>query len=94
MFMLSRRLDGLEMRAIASDFIRILLAASVMGAAAWGTCTLLETWLPGATLTLRLLRVSAAIAMGILVLLIAARMLRLEDFDIARRRVLSRFVRR
>jgi putative peptidoglycan lipid II flippase len=94
MFMLRRRLDGLEMPAIASDFVRILLAASMMGAAAWGTCAVLETWLPGASFTLRLLRVSASIAIGILVLLLAARILRLEDFDIARRRVLSRLVRR
>jgi putative peptidoglycan lipid II flippase len=92
--MLSRRLRGLEMRAIASDFVRILAAASVMGIAAWGTCTALETWLPGATFALRLLRVSTSIGIGLLVLMLAARILRLEDFDTARKRVLSRLVRR
>ena len=66
----------------------------MMGAAAWGTCAMLEAWLPGATFTLRLLRVSASIGAGLIVLMMAARVLRLEDFDIARKRVLSRIVRR
>jgi putative peptidoglycan lipid II flippase len=94
MFMLSRRLDGLEMRAIASDFFKILAASAIMGSAAWAVFAALETWVPGAAFTLRLIRVSAAIGTAIVVLLLAARLLRLEDFDNARRRVLSRLARR
>jgi putative peptidoglycan lipid II flippase len=94
MFMLSRRLDGLEMRAIASDFFKILAASAIMGGAAWAVFAALETWVPGAAFTLRLIRVGAAIGTAIVVLLLAARLLRLEDFDNARRRVLSRLARR
>ena len=65
-----------------------------MGAAAWLTCAALETWMPGVSFTARLIRVSSAIGLGIVVLLLAARLLRLEDFDIARRRLLSRLTRR
>jgi putative peptidoglycan lipid II flippase len=94
MVMLSRRLDGIEMRDIATDFFKIVAASAIMGAAAWAVCAALETWLPGASFMLRLIRVSASIGIAILALLVAARLLRLEDFEAARRRVLSRLVRR
>jgi putative peptidoglycan lipid II flippase len=94
MVMLSRRLDGIEMRDIATDFFKIVAASAIMGAAAWAVCAALETWLPGASFMLRLIRVSASIGIAILALLVAARLLRLEDFEAARRGVLSRLVRR
>ena len=47
MSLLSRRLDGLEMPAIASDFFKILVAASAMVPPPGCTCAALETWMPG-----------------------------------------------
>jgi hypothetical protein len=65
-----------------------------MGCAAWLTYAGLDQVMPGPAFVLRLVRVSAAIAVAIAVLLASARLLRVREFDEARRRVLGRLVRR
>jgi putative peptidoglycan lipid II flippase len=91
--LLSRRLDGLNTRSIVSDFVKTLLASALMGCAAWYTVAWLGALLPGSAFILRLARVSAAIGVGIGVLLASARVLQIEGFEEARRRVLRRLGR-
>jgi peptidoglycan biosynthesis protein MviN/MurJ (putative lipid II flippase) len=76
-----------------SDFVKTLLASALMGCAAWYTVAWLGALLPGSAFILRLARVSAAIGVGIGVLLASARVLQIEGFEEARRRVLRRLGR-
>jgi putative peptidoglycan lipid II flippase len=98
--LLSRRLDGLETKAVAVAFAKILAASLAMGFAAWATAWRLATVLPSGRIVwmavdvLTGLRLFAAIAGGVLVLLAAARLLRIEEFDEAFNRVARRLSRR
>ena len=88
--LLSRRLDGLDARRTAASAARISVATAIMGGAAWYSSQWLAAALPGIGFWVRLLRVSASIAAGIAVLVVAARLLQLEEFDSALRRVRGR----
>lgn len=88
--LLRRRLHGLDGRRLADAAVRILIASALMGVAVWYAAA----WLPGAIpldgFWNRLLTVFASIAVGIAVLVGAARLLRLEELDTARRRLSAR----
>lgn len=91
---LRRRLDGLNTRRIADSAARIGAASAVMGAAVWYTEGWLETTLPGSAFWLRLSRVFTSIALGVAVLILAARLLRISELDQALGAVVRRFGRR
>ena len=90
--MLRRRLGGLEDGRLATAFGKIAAASICMGAAALAT----EHWLvalwPSPALVGQAVRLGSAIGVGLVVLAVAAKLLRLEEFDEARRRVLARLV--
>jgi putative peptidoglycan lipid II flippase len=98
--LLSRRLDGLETRATAIAFAKILAASTLMGLAAWWTNYGLTSVLPAGQMVrysvdlLAGLRLFTAIAAGLAALAAAARLLRIEEFDEAFSRVVRRLVRR
>jgi putative peptidoglycan lipid II flippase len=94
LFLLSRRLEGLDGRRIFIAFVKILLASTVMGVAAWLTAGWLRTALPGVEWHAKMIRVFASIAAGVLVLLISARLLRIAEFNEAMNRTLRRVTRR
>ncbi len=87
---LGRRLGGLEGRRLASTTVKITLASTAMGA----TAAAVEAWLhgplPGSGELARLGRVLLAIAAALAVLAASARLLRVEEFDQALRRVAER----
>ncbi len=89
---LGRRLGGLEGARLASTAVRIVLASVVMGFVAAG----IEAWLrgvvPGSGEVAKLVRVLAAIGAGLGALAASARLLGLEEFDEAVRRVKARLV--
>ncbi|MPZ16864.1 MAG: murein biosynthesis integral membrane protein MurJ [Luteitalea sp.] len=89
-WLLRRRLGGIDGRRIAVAFIKILVASIAMGAAAWLVEQQLALWLPGRQLVLQLARVMASIAVAIAVLLACSRLLRIEEFNEALRRVIRR----
>jgi putative peptidoglycan lipid II flippase len=91
LWLLSRRLNGLDGRRVAIAFGKIVLASLVMGAAAYGTEAWLHGPLPGNGLLFKAVRVFGSIGIGILVLVACAKLLRLEELEQAMRRVLSRF---
>lgn len=91
LLLLRRRLGGLEARPIVLAAFKIGLASILMAAAARGVWTWLNVALPGGGELLRMTRVVAAIAVGLVVLAGSAKLLRVEEFDEALRRLLRRF---
>jgi putative peptidoglycan lipid II flippase len=100
LFLLRRRLDGIDGRRIVTAFVKILAASLAMGAVAWGTeQALLPIWPSHRMVALHVdvglaLRLFAAIGAGVAVLVLTARLLRLQELDEAMRRVLARVTRR
>jgi putative peptidoglycan lipid II flippase len=98
---LSRRIDGIDGSRVALATGKILIASLAMGAAAYGTEQWLNEVLPQFTslagwmaVTTRAgIRVFGAIAVGVLVLCLAAWALRLQEFMDVARKILSKVKR-
>jgi putative peptidoglycan lipid II flippase len=84
------RLGGLEGRRLAVTMIKISIAAAVMGFVAYQASAMLEHWLPGDGEWTRVVRVASAIGTALVALAIMARVLRIEEFTEATRRVMRR----
>ena len=93
LWLLRGRLGGIEGGRVARAFGKITVASLAMGAAAYGSAA----WLAGLTASEgglgRLITVFGSIAIALLVLALSARLLRIEEFTEASRRVLQRFKR-
>jgi putative peptidoglycan lipid II flippase len=79
--LLRRELHGLGGNRLAGAFCRISLAAAVMGLAAFFAERELGLLIPGASLVLQATRLAIAIGAAMLVLALAARGLRIREFD-------------
>ena len=80
LYLLRRRLGGLDTNRLLVAFGKISIAAAMMGAAAFGVHqSLLSVW-PDANLLARLVRVFASISTSVLVLVGAARILRIQEW--------------
>ena len=96
LWLLRARLDGIEGRQTSVAFAKILAASAVMSAVAWAVNHLLEGALPGGAMIRKhidvylSLRLMSAIAAGCIALIVAARALRIEEFDQAAAKVLRR----
>ena len=90
LWLLRRRLGGLEERRVLIAFVKISAASVVMGAAALLTSTWLATLMPPTNSLSRAIQLGTAIGIGVVVLVAAARVLRLAEFDEAFSRVLRR----
>jgi putative peptidoglycan lipid II flippase len=100
LWLLRRRLDGLEGKRIAVALAKITAASLAMGAAAWLTAQWVEGWWtagwidafgePWSREIAKALRVTAAIGAGLITLVASARALRIAEFDEAFRRVVRR----
>ncbi len=90
LWLLGRRLDGLEGGRIATAFTKIVIASAAMGAAAYYTSVWLAQALPGHELVWKIVQVATAIGAGVIVLAAAARLLRIAEFDEAVKRVMRR----
>lgn len=94
LILLRRRLDGLDLRRVLTLVGKVSLASTAMGAAAWIVHDrLLDPW-EGAAFAVRLGRLAAAIAAGLVVLVLSARLLRLRELDEAAGLVAARLRRR
>jgi putative peptidoglycan lipid II flippase len=91
LWLLRRRLGGIDGRRLGLAFAKVALAAIVMAVAAWGAERSLELAAPGSSLSLKLIRVGASIGVGIGVLALAARLLHINEFEEAVRAVTARF---
>jgi putative peptidoglycan lipid II flippase len=92
-YLLRRRLGGIDGRRLAIATTKIAVAAAAMGLAAHFTSAWLEVQLPGSGEIVRIVRVLASIAVALVVLAAAAQLLRIEEFRDASARVLNRFRR-
>jgi putative peptidoglycan lipid II flippase len=93
LFILRRRLGGIEGARVTASLGRTVIAAAMTALAAWGVARLVEDWLGTQTLALQGLQVFAAIGAGLLVFLLVALILRIEDVDTVRRQLLARWRR-
>lgn len=91
--LLGRRLDGLDGATIANCFVRIAVAATVMGAAVW----LADQWFaarwPDSGLWIQMLTVGSEISVGLVVLGAMARLLGIAEFNQAVHQVQTRLSR-
>jgi hypothetical protein len=94
LYLLGRRLDGLDRRRISIAFGKILVASILMGAASYFASQWLAVVLPSREWYWRAVRVSGAIGAGVLVLMGSARLLALAEFNVALASATRRFVRR
>ena len=92
--LLSRRIDGLDMSRVLVTFVKVLAASIVMGAAAYFSEDWLRLQLPGGEWYWRAIRVFSSIGVGVVVLLISARLLGLAELKEAMNRVVRRVARR
>ncbi len=90
LWLLRRRLGGLEGRRIATASAKILIASAAMGLAAHATAAWFDGVWPAASLAAKLVQVFGAIAAAVAVLMAAARLLRIQEFEGAIARVLRR----
>ena len=90
LWLLRRRLGGLDERRVFIAFVKILAASIAMGAAARLAASWLAILLPSAHVIGRAVQLAGAIAVGVIVLIAAARILRLAEFDDAFARVVKR----
>jgi putative peptidoglycan lipid II flippase len=90
LWLLRGRLGGIEGRQVAIAFLKIAGAAVLMGIVAAFTAARLETMMPGSSELVRVLRVSTAISVALVALVVSARLLRIEEFTDATERVLRR----
>ena len=91
LYLLSRRIGGIDRPRVLQTFAKISVAAAAMGAAAWAGEAWLHGVLPAPTLLARLARVIGAIAIALAVLAASAHLLRLEEFSAAVNRIAGRF---
>jgi len=94
LWLLSRRIGGVDARRVSVSLVKILIASLVMALAVWWIDARLAGWLPsellGGTLAPRIVRVGASIGTGVAVLAIAAAALRIQEFRQAVARVTGR----
>jgi putative peptidoglycan lipid II flippase len=76
-----RKLGRIEGRQLVATFVKVMLAASVMGAVCWLVSQQLEKMLGVETLTARLLDVGVSIGVGITVFYVVAYLLKVEELD-------------
>jgi putative peptidoglycan lipid II flippase len=88
---LSRRLGGLEWRALGRALAQILVAGLATGAAAWGVSRLVAGAMGSASLGPQLLEVGAGLVAGVSAFLILAWAFRLEELEYLKRLVPGRW---
>jgi putative peptidoglycan lipid II flippase len=94
LWLLRRRLGGLEGRRIAVSLAKISVASLVMGLAAYVALDWVTAMTPDGGELAKIMRVGVSIAAALLVLAASARLLRIREFNDATAQVLARFGRR
>jgi putative peptidoglycan lipid II flippase len=90
LFLLRRRIGGLDGGRLAVALTKIAAASATMALAVHFASAWLQRVLPGRELPWKLVQVFGAIGVGVVVLAAAARLLRISEFDEAVSRVLRR----
>ena len=88
--LLHRRLGGIDTRRLADRFARICLAAGIMGAAVGAVERMVEELAAEGGLPIEALVLGGEIALGLIVLAVAARLLGITELDEVRAQILGR----
>jgi putative peptidoglycan lipid II flippase len=91
LWILRRRLDGLDGRRLATTFLKITAASAIMAVAAWQIDQLLYGLVAGQRAIPRLVRLALTIGSAVAVLALMARILRIGEFAEAVKAVVRRF---
>jgi putative peptidoglycan lipid II flippase len=91
LWLLRGRLDGVDDRRVLIAFLKIVAASLVMAVAAYEAERMLHVVLPGGRIVTQGVRVFAAIGIGLVVLAVSARALRIREFSEALHVVRARF---
>ncbi len=94
LWLLRRRLAGLDGRRVFVSLLKIAGASAAMGLAAHITLGWLSALTPDGGELAKIVRVGGSITVALLVLAASARLLRIQEFNEATSRVLTRFGRR
>ena len=93
LFMLSRRIGGVESARVIRTFLKTVVASAAMGAAAYYGHAWLLAIVPGTSELSRVIRVFGAIGLALAVLAASAHVLKLEEFRTAMSRILGKLRR-
>lgn len=93
LWLLARRIGGMDGRRVSITLGKILVASAVMGVAAYYAEAWLHHLLPRASLIARAARVGGGVVAGLGTLTLAAAALQIEEFDVAMRRIFSKLGR-
>jgi putative peptidoglycan lipid II flippase len=93
-FFMRRKLGGIEGRNLAATFIKVLAAASLMGAICYFTSRRIEGWLGAETLLARLVDVGVSVTLGIAVFFTTARLLGVGELEQLTASLRRRFLRK
>ena len=81
LWLLRRRLGGLDERRLLSTLVKVVASAIAMAIVAGGLQRVMDRALPGAGFPVRAFRLAFSIGGGLTALAIAAKMTRIEEFD-------------
>ena len=93
LWLLRKRLGGLDESRLAIAFVKILAAGTLMGAAAWGCEHYLRSAWPPAGPASQAVQLFTAIASGLVTLAVTAKTFRISEFDQAIQLVAARVAR-
>jgi putative peptidoglycan lipid II flippase len=91
--LLRREIHGIEGRRIVASLLRVVVASVVMGVVAWVSLQVLESYVPGHALPLRMVRLLATILVSMAALAGMAQVLKIAEFGEARDLIIGRFKR-
>ena len=80
LWLLRRRLNGLDEKRLVDASIRIVIATLIMGGMAWLVDRQLLTWLPGSGFAVQTIRLAATISISLMALAAAAHALHIREF--------------
>jgi putative peptidoglycan lipid II flippase len=93
LFFMRRRLGGIEGRALASTFSKVVLASVAMGVVCSVSVQWTSAWIGGGSLVTRAANVAVAITVGVIVFVGIARMLRVRELSQLSGALKRRFLR-
>jgi putative peptidoglycan lipid II flippase len=93
LLLIRRRLGSLDARAILSTIARVLVASAASAGAAWVVSDAVSRAVDTGAVSGQALQVSAGVITGVLVFVVAALILRIEEVDTVKRTVMARFHR-
>jgi putative peptidoglycan lipid II flippase len=93
LWLLRRKLGGLDGRQLSIALVKITAASAVMGATAYVAAQWLTALTPGGGELAKGIRVFGAIGLALVALAVSAKLLRIDEFNAVAARVLKRFRR-